>query len=156
MKRELPHDASHDLFPCMKRPIAVVLFLSIFALAGCGYIREFQEKRYSNHNEKGYQWLSDQMLPPEINVSGNWNCPDWGKSSFLAQDGAKVGGHLGDYPVEGVVSGKQLFLLIGSGGWFYYSAILEAAGDNMLIGYYSRTIPYKSSGKKDLRLDRRL
>lgn len=135
----------------MKR--LLILALAVWALAGCETLTKFQSGRYSNNNDLGKAWLSDQILPPEVDVSGNWKSEVWGKS-FLAQNGSEVRGTLGDYPVEGVVSGRKVYLLASQGGWYYYSIILEMPAQNILIGYYSRGVPYKTSGRVDLRLDR--
>ena len=129
------------------------LLVAVFALSSCETLQHFRSERYSRNNDVGKAWLSDQTLPPQINVSGNWKSEDWG-SCYLGQNGAQVGGHLGDYPVEGVVSGDKVYLLVSQGGWYYYSAILEMPGPNILIGYYSRSVPYKSGQRSDLRLDR--
>lgn len=56
--------------------------------------------------------------------------------------------------MEGVVSGRKVYLLASQGGWYYYSIILEMPAPNILIGYYARGVPYKTSGRVDLRLDR--
>ena len=133
--------------------IRLLVILCVAALTGCEVVRDFNKERYGRNNEAGDAWLSDQMLPPQINVSGNWKSSDWG-DTYLGQNGAKVGGHLGDYPVNGVVSGDKVYLLVSQGGWYYYSATLEMPGPNMLIGYYSRTVPYKANSRDDIRLDR--
>ncbi len=63
-------------------------------------------------------------------------------------------GNLGDYPVEGVVSGKKAYLLVSQGGWFYYRVVLEMPAPNILIGYCSRSVPYEVNKRVDMRLDR--
>lgn len=134
----------------------VVLALA-FSLTGCEVlqrVRNLNDERYTRNNDRGKAWLSDQTLPAEANISGEWKCDDWGNSAF-AQDGRVVRGHLGDYPVEGVVSGRKAYLCVSDGGWIYYCAVLDIAGPDMLVGYYSRTVPYKYDQRKDLRLDRR-
>lgn len=135
----------------MKR--ILMLAVAVFALAGCETLGKFQSGRYATNNNLGRAWLSDQILPPEVDVSGNWRSEIWGRT-FLAQNGSEVRGNLGDYPVEGVVSGRKAYLLASQGGWYYYSIILEMPAPNILIGYYSRGVPYKTSGRVDLRLDR--
>lgn len=129
------------------------LAAALLALAGCETVRDFNKERYSRNNALGEAWLSDQMFPPEISIAGTWKSPAWGKA-FFAQTGAKVRGYLGDYPVEGVVSGNKAYLLVSQGGWYYYSAVLELPAPNILIGYYSRSVPYQVNKRVDLRLDR--
>lgn len=122
-------------------------------LAGCAEIQQFTQERYSRNNDTGRAWLSDQMLPAEMDLTGTWKSADWG-DAFFAQNDRTARGHLGDYPVEGVVSGKKAYLLASENGWHYYSVILEMPAPNILIGYYSRSIPYTSGSRRDIRLDR--
>ena len=131
---------------------ALIALVSL-ALAGCETIGNFTKERYARNNDRGRAWLSDQVLPPEINVTGTWKSDSWG-GTFLAQTGQVVRGHLGDYPVEGVVSGRKAYLLASESGWYYYSVVLEMPGPDVLIGYYSRSVPYKSGRRHDIRLDR--
>ena len=128
--------------------------LLLLALAGCETVRDFTKERYARNNALGEAWLSDQMFPPEISVAGNWTSRAWGKT-FFAQNDNKVRGYLGDYPVEGVVSGRKAYLLVSQGGWYYYSVVLEMPAPTILIGYYSRSVPYEVNKRVDLRLDRR-
>jgi len=134
--------------------IAMVLATALAALTGCETMRDFNKERYERNNETARAWLSDQIFPAEIDVSGTWKSAGWGES-FFAQTGRDVRGHLGDYPVEGVVSGKKVYLLANKNGWHDYSVILETPAPNILLGYSSRAIPYQTGSRKDLRLDRK-
>lgn len=129
------------------------LLAILLTLAGCETVRDFNKERYSRNNALGEAWLSDQMFPPEISISGNFKSSAWGKA-FFAQTDNKVRGYLGDFPVEGVVSGKKAYLLVSQGGWYYYSVVLEMPAPNILIGYYSRSVPYEVNKRADIRLDR--
>lgn len=137
----------------MKGGLLVVLAV-VASYPGCQSVRDFSQERYSRNNEFGRAWISDQILPAEINVSGTWKSRDWG-DTFFSQTDRTIKGHLGNYPVEGVVSGAKAYLLVGSGGgWYHYSVVLEMPAPNLLLGYYSRSIPYRSSNRRDVRLDR--
>jgi uncharacterized protein YceK len=137
----------------LKGGLLVVLAVAL-SFSGCETIRNFSQERYSRNNEIGHAWLSDQILPPDINISGSWRSRDWG-DTFFSQADRTVRGNLGNYPVVGVVSGSKAYLLASTGGgWFQYSVILEMPGSNVLIGYYSRSIPYRSSNRRNVRLDR--
>ena len=92
--------------------------------------------------------------PAEVNVGGSWHSSDWGKA-FLAQNDRTVNGYLGDYIIEGVVSGRKAYLLARDGDWYYYTIVLEMPAPQLLLGYYSRSIPYRSGNRGDIRLDRR-
>ena len=136
----------------MKGGLLVVVAVAA-SLTGCQAIRDLSQERYSRSTEFGHAWISDQILPAEINIAGSWNSAHWG-DTFFSQTDRTVKGHLGNYPVDGVVSGSKVYLLASSGGWYYYSVVLEMPSPNLLLGYYSRSIPYQSSNRRDLRLDR--
>ncbi len=127
--------------------------LAVLAVTGCSTISDFNKERFARNNGFGQAWLSDQTLPAEINVSGTWTSDAWGKA-VLAQNGRAVAGYIGDYPVEGVVSGRKAYLLGSENRWYYYSIILELPDPNLLIGYYSRSVPYSADHRSDIRLDR--
>lgn len=136
----------------MRAWLAIVVAGMSVTLTGCEIFRDISSERYSRNNSKGEAWLSDQLLPAEADFSGTWQSADWGKS-FLAQNGRTVRGYLGDYQAEGVVSGTKAYLVLSQGAWQYYSVILERPGPNMLVGYYSRSIPYQTNNRNDIRLD---
>lgn len=131
-----------------------LLVLTVFvSLTGCAALQKVDKERYERNKALGSTWLSDQLLAPEINVAGNWNSPDWGRVLFV-QSKNKVTGYLGDYKVDGVVSGKKAFLLLSDGGWNYHSAVLEKPSKDVLIGYTSRSVPYEVNKRAEIRLDR--
>lgn len=131
----------------------LVLLAMVGILAGCQAIDEVTLKRYPRNNAAGRAWLSDQVFPAEINVNGTWKSSDWGKA-YLGQTGRAVNGYLGSYIVEGVVSGRKAYLLARDGDWYYYSIVLDMPAPDLLLGYYSKSIPYKSNNRRDIRLDR--
>jgi hypothetical protein len=136
----------------LKGGLPVVLAI-VASLTGCQTLNRFAAERASRNIEFGHAWISDQILPAEINVAGSWKSRDWG-DAFLSQADRTVKGRIGDYQVDGAVSGAKAYLLASSGGWYQYSVILEMPSPNLLIGYYSRSIPYQSSSRRDIRLDR--
>jgi hypothetical protein len=85
---------------------------------------------------KGENWLASKTDKPEIDVSGAWSSPEWGVAN-LKQEGKNVTGMLGDYPVKGVASGNDLYLLMYSGDKIHYFAELKAADKNTFKGLYS-------------------
>ncbi len=121
--------------------------------SGCSYVNEFNEKRYSRHNDRGEAWLSDQIEPAGLNVGGTWKSDDWG-NGFLYQNGRTVSGQLGNYSVKGVVSGPRLYLLFRDGDWTYYSAVLDGPNPFVLEGRYTRSLPFVKAGSSSIRLDR--
>jgi hypothetical protein len=136
----------------LKGALAVVLAVAA-SMTGCQTLSHLSAERSSRNIEFGHAWISDQILPSEINVAGSWKSRDWGDASLSQADRA-VKGRIGEYQVDGVVSGAKAYLLASNGGWYQYSVILEMPSPNLLIGYYSRSIPYQSSKRRDIRLDR--
>ena len=136
----------------MKAFLAIVVVAASVALTGCEILSDFTSERYSRNNSKGSAWLSDQQFPAEVDVSGTWQSQDWGKC-FFAQSGRNVRGYMGDYQAEGVVSGTKAYIVLSQGSWQYYSVIVERPAPALLIGYYSRSIPYQSNNRSDLRMD---
>jgi hypothetical protein len=133
---------------------ALVVIVAVAAtLTGCQTLSHLSAERSSRNIESGHAWISDQILPAEINVAGTWKSRDWG-DAFLSQAGRAVKGRIGDYQLDGVVSGAKAYLLASQGGRYQYSIILEMPSPNLLIGYYSPSIPYQSSKRRDIRLDR--
>jgi hypothetical protein len=86
---------------------------------------------------RGQHWLDTKTAEPEINVSGAWNSPEWGAAEFK-QEGRSVTGVLGDYHVNGVVSGSSLYLVMYSGDSVHYTADLKAANKDSFNGLYSK------------------
>lgn len=78
--------------------------------------------------------------PPEINIAGKWRDTQgtgfftWGEG-HLRQAQNKISGNIGDYNIEGVVSGKIVYLVFLSRSRVYYTARLEMF-QNLLSGNY--------------------
>jgi hypothetical protein len=93
-------------------------------------------------DNQGKAWLDAQTDPAAINVSGTWSSAELGNMSLSQAHGSReVTGINGSYVLTGVVSDKQLFLLIGDkSGDVYKCAILNSEGSDSLKGnYYYRT-----------------
>jgi hypothetical protein len=90
-------------------------------------------------------WLLSHTDPAAININGVWEAKGWGKFVLnQPQDSREVTGKGGGYEITGIVSGKNLFLLMATkhgwaGGQVWYSAMLTLEGDDSLNGYYART-----------------
>jgi hypothetical protein len=85
---------------------------------------------------KGENWLASKTAKPDVDVSGTWYSQEWG-SANLKQEGKNITGMFGDYPVKGVASGNDLYLLMYSGDKIHYFAELKAADKNTFQGLYS-------------------
>ncbi len=84
--------------------------------------------------------------PSEIDITGQWHDAEgdmfgWGKG-YLSQEQNKISGNMGDYDIQGVVSGKIVYLVFLSHGKVYYTARLEMS-QNLLTGNY-----FKASDKE--------
>lgn len=131
----------------------LLVFLLAASLSGCQTLEKLSEERYSRNIALGHAWISDQTFPAGINVAGSWRSSEWGEA-FLSQTDRALKGHFGEYAVDGVVSGQKAYLLASKDGWYHFSIVLEMPAPNILLGYYSRAIPYQSSKRRDIRLDR--
>jgi hypothetical protein len=85
--------------------------------------------------------------PPKIEITGRWRDTQgsgfftWGEG-YLHQEQNKISGVIGDYNIEGVVSGKTVYLVLLYGGIVHYTARLEMFQD-LLTGNY-----FKANDKK--------
>jgi hypothetical protein len=88
-------------------------------------------------DNKGKAWLDAHKDPAVINVSGTWDS-DFGVMHLTqAEGGRDVSGSEGKYELKGVVSGKMLYILFGTGhGTVDYCAVLSARSDKVLTGNY--------------------
>lgn len=105
--------------------IALVIIAAIF-LISCGVSMT-----------TGEYWLASKEGKSEIDVSGAWVSPEWGLAKFEQQNN-RITGILGDYPVKGVASGNDLYLMMYSAGRADYFAELKAIDKNTFVGNYSK------------------
>ena len=88
--------------------------------------------------QKTDEWLAAKTTPPAVNISGIWDGGEsfaggWGEGRFN-QVGRDVTGTLGLYDVKGVVSGKEVYLLLITGGRYRYTAKLTHQKDGGFQG----------------------
>ena len=97
-------------------------------------------------------WLSTISggKPPEIDITGRWRDTQgsgfftW-VEGYLTQEQNKISGVIGDYNINGVVSGKIVYLVFLYRGTVYYTARLELF-EGLLTGNY-----FKANDKKQKR-----
>ncbi len=77
-------------------------------------------EKYAKNNAATAQWLNAKRCASTIDVSGYWRSDDWGLTYF-SQKGNRVTGHLGKYPVGGVVRVTRSNLAVTEDGWTYYN-----------------------------------
>ena len=115
----------------MRSFLAVVLTLSLILVISCA----LKQKEID-------PWFSaiSGGKPPEIDITGKWRDTQgtgfftWGEG-YLRQEQNNISGNIGDYNIEGVVSGKIVYLVFLYRGRVYYTARLEMFQD-LLTGNY--------------------
>ena len=90
----------------------------------------------------GKAWLSRESAPPEVNVDGIWLSKEFGGITLKqAQDSRDVSGStLDGWNINGVVSGKKVFLFFSDEVRIVYSVVLTAESDKKLTGVWAREL----------------
>lgn len=93
--------------------------------------------------ERGREWLSRETSPPEVNVDGDWYSSEWGRITLRQCKGCREvtgtqyeDGKYEGWKIEGVVSGKSVFLVMHYKGNTDFTATLTAQSDRELTGVY--------------------
>jgi hypothetical protein len=71
----------------------------------------------------------------DVNVSGIWESRDW-EQCWLRQDGSNISGQLGDYQVQGIVTGHEIYMYLVYRGRVYHTLQLAQGRPNEMAGYY--------------------
>jgi hypothetical protein len=86
-------------------------------------------------------WLAAHSDPAEIDVDGAWNSDEWGMLLLHQAKGAReVTGTSDNWEIEGVVSGKKVFLAFLSKGQLAYTAEVAQNEAGTLTGSYAKGI----------------
>ena len=92
-------------------------------------------------------WLATHSAPAEINVCGVWDSDVWGKMILHQEKGARdVTGTADNWEIEGVVSGKNVFLAFIDKGYLIYTAEAALNEDGKLAGNYAKGIMEPGAG----------
>lgn len=133
----------------MQKLVAIaVALVCAFSLSAC-----HTKERRAKNLAAGDQWLGSFNQPAELKVTGTWASLEWGEGS-LKQTGRKVTGTLGNYAVNGVVSGSKVYLQFLSDNWVYYSAVLERTPAGVLSGHYSEGTSFDPEEQEPITLKR--
>jgi hypothetical protein len=98
-------------------------------------------------------WLAAHSDPAEINVDGAWDSEQWGTVLLHQTRGAReVTGTSDNWEIEGVVSGKKVYLVFFSKGELAYTAEVALSEAGTLTGSYAKGILQSGSGNKFLTL----
>ncbi len=90
-------------------------------------------------DKQGQAWLDQHKDPAQINVSGNWDAARAGFGSLQlqqAKDSRTVTGSGDGYTLDGVVSGKTLYLLFSRKDTVAFCAEVTQNGETSLDGWY--------------------
>ncbi|MDD5198452.1 MAG: hypothetical protein PHC88_01500 [Terrimicrobiaceae bacterium] len=132
----------------MSQFLRLALAILVSLTAGCKSAEDF-----ARNNSATAEWLRAHAGSPGLKVAGAWHSDDWGDAQFK-QQGSRVTGILGGYPVGGVLNGSRLYLAITENGWTSYTAILTERPDGALAGTYSRSVPFSIEEERVIRLTR--
>lgn len=87
--------------------------------------------------EAATSWLKSLSgVPPSVNITGVWDSGGavaWGEGRFY-QEGNRVLGTLGLYNVDGVVSGRDIYLVLYARDNVYYTANLKPSKNGTYTG----------------------
>jgi len=98
--------------------------------------------------KEGRDWLGNQKEEARVNVSGLWQSDDWGFVKLQQAEGSREVTGTGDgWRIDGVVSGKRVYLLFSDGGDVNYSAVLSSETENRLLGENCTCLMTESSKK---------
>lgn len=114
------------------------------------------KESYSKNQSARATFLEEsKTAPAKINVEGLYYSPEWGVVVLKQTSGGKVSGLMGDYGVvEGVVSGRKVFLAIVDSGWTDYTLVLERPAYDQLVGAYSDYVPFNDKSNKKVVLEK--
>jgi hypothetical protein len=100
-------------------------------------------------DREGRAWLDRNSASAEVNVSGVWSTESFGTVTLeQAQGRREINGDGDGWRVDGVVSGRSVFLLFsGANRGIEYSAELTAERETLLTGSYSDGLKDKPGGK---------
>jgi len=106
-------------------------------------------------HDDGKSWLAANTQPAEINVDGSWKSDDWGHVILhQSNDAREITGTSDNCQIQGVASGKKIFLVFYSKGQLAYTAELSPTEDGALTGRYERGILRQDSKYRAMKLRR--
>lgn len=129
---------------------AVVLALSLNA---CSF--SFLKEKYTRNEAAASGYLSSKKTgSARTNVEGLWYSPQW-NIVVLNQEGSKVSGIFQDYyKVNGLVSGRNVYLVLRDDDWAEYTVELKKQPNGDLKGFYSPDVPFSEATAHELVLKR--
>ncbi len=128
---------------------AVVFGLS---LSSCTILQE----KYAANEKAATAYLAEKKSSPaRTNIEGVWYSPDWGIILLNQEPGGRLTGSFsGFYNVDGVVSGRNVYLTLTDDKWTEYTVELVAKGREKLVGNYSENVPFAADDQHEVVLTR--
>ena len=96
--------------------------------------------------KQGKDWLAQYKDPAQVNVSGTWGSDLGVLQLDQAKDGRDVTGSGGGFELNGVVSGRTLYLLFSKNGTIGFCAEVTANSDTNLMGEYQYRLSHLRFG----------
>jgi len=117
----------------------ISIFLISIILLSAGLSCQSSQKKNAVLMQSAKNWFNQRGGNPAVNINGNWvdtAFASWGSPQFT-QAGNEIIGTMGLYNVQGVINNKKIYLIATSGGYLYYTIILESINSNTLRGKYA-------------------
>jgi hypothetical protein len=116
---------------------------------------EVVERTGPKYEVEGKRWLDSKKGVVEISVDGTWHSPEWGKVVFSQKEGtAQIVGTGDSWNVDGIVSGKNVYLVFSSRGVIGYTAELTFEDAKKLNGGYVKGMLKPQAKTKAIVLER--
>ncbi len=96
--------------------------------------------------KQGKAWLDQYKDPAQVNVTGTWSSSFGALQLTQVKDSRDVTGNGGGYELNGVVSGRTLYLLFSKNGTIGYCGIVTASNDTSLVGQYQYRLSHLRFG----------
>jgi hypothetical protein len=123
--------------------------LCLMTMFACLLLWAVQDMRAEDKMKEAKSWLAAHSDPAEINVDGIWDSDAWAKVLLhQAKNTRVVTGTSDNYEIEGVVSGKKVFLVFFYKGRLGYTAEIAPDDTDSLIGTYDKGILRSESGRR--------
>jgi len=136
------------------RTSATILCAALVALSfsSCQLLKGRYER---NANARIAYLAEKKTAPAKTNIEGLWYSPEWGIVLFNQEPGGKLQGIFQDYyHVDGVVSGKNIYLALIDDEWTEYTVQLHRDNYDTITGYWSAHIPFSEEDQQPLTLKR--
>jgi hypothetical protein len=141
-----------DLLSPMKTLVrAACLLLMVGSLSSC-----FLGQKYQKNHAATVAYLNEKASSKaQINVEGLWYSPQWGVVLLNQTPDGKVTGVVDGYlHAKGVVSGKNVYLVLVDDDWTEYTVELRRTKWDQLKGNFSSWVPFNAIDQQEVVLEK--